>query len=213
MWLVAILCCAGSWHVLLWPRENIVCSRAPAVDRLVFKVMKGHSAQKGAPFDSPLLSKVTFVGALLTSWNSKRKSRTKEWVLIFLEVGAELPVFTNLYLVQNVKVMVTFYTNRQGWATCFLYSTRWIRDIYLCGVQFYQRATPGISFFPVCKQDWGYPTKSLVLSCNCFNIDHYSCINDNTNAVYSSWFFLQTVLHLDKACLGIHPECCKSVWK
>lgn len=64
------LCCAGSCCVLLWPCVNTVCSRAPAVDRPVFKVMKGHSAQKGAPFDSPLLSKVTFVGALLTSWNS-----------------------------------------------------------------------------------------------------------------------------------------------
>lgn len=137
-------------------------------------------------------------------------------MLIFLELSADPLIFINLYPVQNVKVMVTFYINRQGWATCFLYSTRWIRDIYLCGVQFYQWATPGISFSPVSKQDWGYPTElNRIPSCNwnCLNIGHYSCQNDNTNPVYSSWFFLQTVLPLNKAYLGIHPKSCKSFSK
>lgn len=35
--------------------------------------MKGHSEQKGVPFDSPILSKVTFVDALLTGWKFKEE--------------------------------------------------------------------------------------------------------------------------------------------
>lgn len=52
-WELAMCKCCVLWGHLL--------------DKPLFKVMKGHSAQKGAPFDSPLLSKVTFVGAFLTS--------------------------------------------------------------------------------------------------------------------------------------------------
>lgn len=39
---------------------------------------------------------------------------TKECVLIFLELGVDLLIFTNLHPMQNVKVVVTFYMNRQG---------------------------------------------------------------------------------------------------
>lgn len=79
--------------------------------------MKGHSEQKGVPFGSPFLSKVTFVDALLTGWKFKVEKQNLECMLLFLELRADLPVFTNLSPVQNVKVVVTFYMNRQGWVT------------------------------------------------------------------------------------------------
>lgn len=82
---------------------------------------------------------------------------------------------------------------------------------HLCGVWLYQRVTPGTSISPVRKQDQGFPTEDLVLSCNCLNIDHFLCENDKTNPVSGSSFSLHTVLHLDKAFLGIHPKSCKKL--
>lgn len=94
-----------------------------------------------------------------------------------------------------------------------MYSTRWISDISVCGVQFYQRATPGVSTSLVGKQDQGLPTEDFILSCNCLNIAHYLCENDKTNPVSGSLFSLHTVLYLDNAFLEIHPKSCKSFCK
>jgi len=46
-------------------------------DRLPFfsKVMKGHSEQKGVPFSSPFLSKVTCVDVLPTGWAFKEEKQ------------------------------------------------------------------------------------------------------------------------------------------